>query len=844
MIRRLSRLAGAAVVCVVAARPLFAMQQDSTDARIVIVVDSLDRTAFANVADLLQARVPGLYVARTGEGGLRWFMRGPSSTAESHPLVLVDDVRMNVAGSQTPEIGRRPPMLDEIDIEDVERIEIWSGAATSGRFGTGAGNGVIRIITADPRRGRTSFRIASALGLIDENVAYPSNFSRPGVYADGTTFRCTLQGEATEQCMPSGPLTSINVLEAESPFETALAARLAASLASGTEQLAWRGAATFDRQGSTAGTLASQRVHLRGSAVVQPTEVVNVSLRAFWSRSDADLLAPNFFGFGLLRQGLLAHADTTWTGFVRPSLSDYNAVRYGGAIQAQWRPRTWFDARITSGIAQMTDEDDLEYTVDFGEPFPPRQINERGERRRRDWNARIDAVARYGNGAFSHATGLIIEHAVDKEEDEHRAITRSSGDPVFSRAFWVNRRMATAGVGVVQRLRFWERGTLIGGVRLNQVRVHDFRWDVPAVHHASVTWDATPFGHGVWNRVQLRAALGAVPNVPQTIGATFLLSGGADRPKAEVTDEREIGFEAAILENRIGWSLTWYTKRTDNVGSFISGPPPSFPGFTHIEVLNRGIEGLVHARILRTPHFTWDAQAWYAYNHNEVTRGGSTPLVIGYDPFNQSAITTDQWIRQGSPLGAHRLVPIVSIQDLDGDGLIDDWCFQTSCEVVVGPSSEFHPAYPPRSASVATSLRFRAVTLRALLDHRSGHVMNNTTREMLCFRDCQALYDPSTPLREQAEAVMSSGRVFPPQDGSYTKLREVSLQLEAPLSWARALGTSRLNVSLAGRNVATWTDYPGLDPETTAMPWIPLVNEDNLAEPLPRRFSLRITATK
>ena len=79
------------------------------------------------------------------------------------------------------------------------------------------------------------------------------------------------------------------------------------------------------------------------------------------------------------------------------------------------------------------------------------------------------------------------------------------------------------------------------------------------------------------------------------------------------------------------------------------------------------------------------------------------------------------------------------------------------------------------------------------------------------------------------------------EDASYTKLREISLRFEAPNSWARTLGASRMEVSLAGRNVATWTNYRGLDPESTSLYWIPLAAVDNVAEPLPRRLSLRLT---
>lgn len=122
--------------------------------------------------------------------------------------------------------------------------------------------------------------------------------------------------------------------------------------------------------------------------------------------------------------------------------------------------------------------------------------------------------------------------------------------------------------------------------------------------------------------------------------------------------------------------------------------------------------------------------------------------------------------------------------------------------------------------------------------------MHNATLDARCFDLCQAIYDPSTSFRDQAEAVLAFGIGMPAEDASYTKLREVAIHFETPASWARAVGTTRLGMSLAARNVATWTDYRGLDPETTSQYWIPVVATDNAAEPLPRRYSLRITATK
>ena len=53
------------------------------------------------------------------------------------------------------------------------------------------------------------------------------------------------------------------------------------------------------------------------------------------------------------------------------------------------------------------------------------------------------------------------------------------------------------------------------------------------------------------------------------------------------------------------------------------------------------------------------------------------------------------------------------------------------------------------------------------------------------------------------------------EDGTYTKLREVSVgyTLDAPFL-QRLTGFTSMDLRVAGRNLKTWTDYTGIDPET------------------------------
>jgi hypothetical protein len=53
------------------------------------------------------------------------------------------------------------------------------------------------------------------------------------------------------------------------------------------------------------------------------------------------------------------------------------------------------------------------------------------------------------------------------------------------------------------------------------------------------------------------------------------------------------------------------------------------------------------------------------------------------------------------------------------------------------------------------------------------------------------------------------------EDGSYVKLRDVSIAYTLRnQDWLNRIGFSTIDVQLVGRNLKTWTDYTGIDPES------------------------------
>ena len=91
-------------------------------------------------------------------------------------------------------------------------------------------------------------------------------------------------------------------------------------------------------------------------------------------------------------------------------------------------------------------------------------------------------------------------------------------------------------------------------------------------------------------------------------------------------------------------------------------------------------------------------------------------------------------------------------------------------------------------------------------------------RRLRChlFIECRENYYPKEFSPAIVGAVSSSAYVSDLiNDASYTKLREISLSYNLPGSFASRLGAARASVSIAGRNLHTWTNYKGLEPEAS-----------------------------
>jgi len=136
------------------------------------------------------------------------------------------------------------------------------------------------------------------------------------------------------------------------------------------------------------------------------------------------------------------------------------------------------------------------------------------------------------------------------------------------------------------------------------------------------------------------------------------------------------------------------------------------------------------------------------------------------------------------------------------------------------------------------------------LDYRAGQTLFNSIAWWRCagFAVCRQRYDAGTPLDQQAIAVAGMGdpvlQYF--EDADYLKLREIAVAFDVPPTAAALIGARGASITLAGRNLATWTRYSGGDPEAASYEKVsdpiglsPRISDTGTV-PLPRSWSLGV----
>ena len=330
--------------------------------------------------------------------------------------------------------------------------------------------------------------------------------------------------------------------------------------------------------------------------------------------------------------------------------------------------------------------------------------------------------------------------------------------------------------------------------------------------------------------------------------------------KPELTRSNEGGIEASFFDGRITADASYYRKSTKNQIVQVTVSPASGFGSKWLnagQIDNWGTEALINATVVRARSFEWNTTFNYTQNRSSVVSlaPGLTTYVLG----SAWAANTEARVGQqyGTLYGYTMLRDSATKQLLLSNGLAQ-----------FGPRQVLGGVNPTWVGGWSNSFKYKWVTISALLDlHRGGNIFSISNM----FGEYSGVLSSTMKGREvdwnnpgivakgidQATGKANTVNVTSEEwfqnlfemheayiyDASYTKLREIRLTIDLPETWSRRLLNSQsASLSIVGRNVATWTKVPNIDPEfsyTTAN--FQGQEFGSLPNPKSIGFSLRVT---
>ncbi len=812
-----------------------------------------------SVTDILTSRVPGLLVVpASGVNGMgaRIRLRGVQSlVADRAPLVLVDGMRVEAAEdafSPTSTLnnsvyvyryqGPLPPgplRLDDLNPDDIESIDVLPGAASGAIYGPGAEAGVILIHTRRGRAGPPRWEGYVEGGVSAATTHWPANFG--GVDSDNPDPRyqhgaCSLWNEANGFCRQDF-VQQFNPLEQRSPFRAALRRQYGLSVSGGTTWGDYRVSGTFAGDaGPYSSSVTSpdpnyyRRLSGRLSGRLRPWPTLELALNA--ARLSDDLRLPP----DLPQQVAVGPSDSAgfdWSPIFR--LRNTQTVgRWTTMIAARWTPLSWIAFHGLAGFDAVDQSDTALWPYVASTPSLLGSLSQ-GALWSRHRTLELSAAATGALSALvSSTTTFGVQQLRDSLRQEwSRQIDQGTGFgggsvPGASQWRWGN----SFGYYIDERLALGRRVAVSAAVRHDHFKELQRGATYPSF---TATWvahaasDSAPLG-----RLAFRAAYGSAGPRPFEGQPEVFVPIGTPIPHVdpERTTSTELGADATLFGGRVGAQVTYYTMRSHSFHTTLS-VPSGYPGIDYNPgtIRNRGIDATITGKVFTGPVAGWDVTLSLWGNQNRLVKIDRSPIFFG----QERAVL-------GYPTAGYWAYPIRSFADGNGDGII------TPSEVVVGPEPVWVGTPYPTQGAMLTSEWSLGGSFRAslTLDYRAGQRLFNEAAFYRCrYGTCRAAVDPRTPLAEQASAVI----IFQPttgyfEDADYLKLREISLSFSTPPKLAAVLHAHSATLTLAGRNLATWTGYSGGDPESgsygTIVPGWPRIIADGGSLPVPHSWTLRL----
>jgi TonB-linked SusC/RagA family outer membrane protein len=831
-------------------------RRSATTASAYVGGEELNRVAAPTFEDALNGKVSGVNIqSNSGApgGGIQLQIRGNNTILGAHdPLYVVDGViysndkiasgrgSITSAAFATAEDDAVNRVAD-INPADIESIEILKGAAASSIYGSKAANGVVIITTRRGQIGAPRVTLRQRLGQFRPVNNYESRRWTEAEATDTLAY-----GPDVAHWFENNPNPYFNHYEqvfkpSDLSYETAL------DVSGGTENTRYFVGGTWKRDDGIELNTGFDRQALRVNVDQNLGSRAQVKVSTVYNRSEHDRgwnnncnnFACHGYAFAYTPSFVDLSAKNAEGVFLEPDWGvQANSLQL---IEAAENNET--TNRFTGGVtldydAFASDRHQLRLVAGAGvdvfnqnnslwtprELFFERDQNQPGAAIEGDgrsflYNWNLSGVHTYtpSDAGWSLSTSAGLQY-----EDRSLEVSRITTTDLVPGQRNVDQGTNTVAADDLTQERTiaiyaQEEVRLLNELLLLQAGLRAERSSVNGDIDAYNIFPKASASYRILNvlgegsEIKPRFAYGETGNLP-VFGQKFTLLGtprlgglsgftvagasGNVNVEPERVKEFEVGIDGIVWNERLTWELTGFVRNTTNL--LLNRVPPPSSGFTSQvfnggKLENRGIEAGLGVSVIDRQNVLWVSRATFTAYENEVKDlAGLPPFRPPLSGFGGLGVT---FVEVGQPM-----TQIIG-RDFEGDG-------RTATDVQLGNTA------PDFRMGFVNTVTYKNFDFSGVLDWQKGGDIINLTQFL--YDDAGTTADFGSAAHAYRLTGYNLGVMTPYiEDASFVKLREISVGVWLPESWIQGLNTGlqTARVSISGRNLYTWSDYSGLDPE-------------------------------
>jgi TonB-dependent starch-binding outer membrane protein SusC len=841
---------------------------------------AIEAAPVSDVADILQGRATGVTVLGNGGmvgAGSTIKLRGNNSISQGNsPLIYIDGIRMQstaLFNSDEAQQGSNP--MDDINPDDIERIEIIKGAAATTLYGTEAAGGVIQIFTKRGSAGAPAWTLSVDQGMNTlGHIGADADVNPTGLGLSN----CNYTANGGDEMFPA----DVSCPASGSWLKNGRTQNYNLSVRGGAERMnyfmsaAWgdeRGvfdvaACGLDSNGAkvcgeeagyTNPEQGAQTYSMRGNFSFSPLDELDIRFNTFYSHKDIDWMPDGNNAEGLLLNVFRGGNDYTNDTDGKTLTMGLNQLNdhFVTGINMLFNPGEGMSHRLNAGLdwTRNTYREDRPWGF-YYVPLGGREVDDRTFRKLTfdyagSWEAGLFGAASsfsWGGQLFNDFSSGINGFGNDFAGPGDKVLESGA----VTQAFEYNSTVTSGGFFLQEMVGFSDKLFLTVGLRMDGHSAFGSDFGLEAYPKASLSYVISDEGFFPENfgTLKLRSAIGESGKAPGLFDAARTWNSVAgDNGKPAVTPDNlgnpdlgpertlewEFGVEGSTFSDRVTFEYTYYNQTTsDALVGVTQLPSGGFVG-SQLEnvgkVKNQGHEMFVNATLIAADGLSWDVGVRYSTNNSEVLDlGGLTSIDLGWRNYIRApTVCTSE---------------IANAVDFGGHGFIGQGC--TPGETITYPLPAFcndrvqnpdeigAPKYaeeclggttPTHTFGINTSVTLgERLTFDILGEGMGGHVLSSGTAYQNVRRSvwptCRSTFDAikagnRSTLSAGERALCDPGNTrygMWTQPADFFKIRSASVSYRVPDAWLPSSIRSA-TVRLQGRNLATWTDYEGVDPE-------------------------------